>query len=215
MANSNGVLRMPEAYFDAVRPGLIVYGLLSRQELRDGSDLHPVLSMRTRIGHIKRVAQGEGIGYGHTFTTWRPSVIATIPVGYYDGYLRQFSNVGEVLVRGCRAPVVGRVCMDQALIDVTDVPQAALGDEVMLYGRQGDDAISVEEMAARVNRIPYELTCALSPRVRREFVRGGEVVVETPFRSVVPREVLRQGLLKPVTPDDGKPVPGPAKRGAA
>jgi alanine racemase len=215
MANSNGVLRMPEAYFDGVRPGLLLYGLLSRPELSSRLDLKPALSMRTAIAHIKAVAEGEKIGYGHTFATWRRSVLAALPIGYHDGYIRQFSNVGQVLVRGQRAPVVGRVCMDQTLIDVTDVPDVQLGDEVVIYGRQGKDMIGVEEMAGRVDRIPYELTCAVSPRVRREFVLNGAVVVETPFVSVVPSAALNQGFLNATAAADEGPAPESAKRGAA
>jgi alanine racemase len=214
MANSNGVMRLPEAYFDAVRPGLMLYGMLSRLDLRDKVDLQPALSMRTAIAHIKAVATGEKIGYSHTFATWRPSVIATLPIGYHDGFIRQFSNTGEVLVRGRRAPVVGRVCMDQTLIDVTDVPGAQLGDEVVIYGRQGEAVIGVEEMARRVKRIPYELTCAVSPRVRREFVLNGAVVVQTPFVSVVPSTALNEGFLN-ATAADERPAAQPAKRGAA
>lgn len=215
MANSNGVLRLPEAYFDGVRPGLMLYGLCSRQDLRSVADLRPVLSMRTRICHRKRVPRGEKIGYGHTFTTWRDSVIATLPLGYHDGFIRQFSNVGEVLVRGRRAPVVGRVCMDQTLIDVTDVPEARLGDEVVIYGRQQEQYVSVEEMAARVERIPYELTCAVGRRVRREFVLNGVVVVETPFRSVVPDAALGRILHTSASSFDAGPDQKPLERGAA
>jgi len=215
MANSNGVLRLPESYFDGVRPGLILYGLCSRPGLGPSVDLKPVLSMRTRISHCKRVARGEKIGYGHTFATWRDSVIATIPIGYHDGFIRQFSNVGEVLVHGVRAPVVGRVCMDQTLIDVTDVPDVRLWDEVVIYGCQGDQYVGVEEMAARVDRIPYELTCAVGRRVRREFVLNGVVVVETPFRSVVQDAAVGRMFPSSVPSPDAEPQAEPAKRGAA
>ncbi len=213
MANSNGVMRLPEAYFSGVRPGLMLYGMLSRPDLKSLVDLRPALSMRTCIAHIKSVPTGEKIGYGHTFATWRPSVVATLPIGYHDGFIRQFSNQGEVLVRGRRAPVVGRVCMDQTLIDVTDVPGAQLGDEVVIYGRQGEASIGVEEMARRVDRIPYELTCAVSPRVRREFVLNGSVVLQTPFVSLVPTTALNEGFLNATA--DGRPADQPAKLGAA
>lgn len=215
MANSNGVLRVPEAYFDGVRPGLMLYGLCSRPELQATAGLRPVLTMRTRISHCRKLPGGEKIGYGHTFTTWRDSVVATLPIGYHDGLIRQFSNMGEVLVRGRRVAMVGRVCMDQTLIDVTDVPDAQPGDEVVIYGRQGDQYIGVEEMAARVDRIPYELTCAVGWRVRREFVLNGVVVVETPYRSVVPEAVL-EGIFPASSPSaDGEIQAEPAKRGAA
>lgn len=215
MANSNGVLRLPESYFDGVRPGLILYGLYSRDELRPVVKLRPVLSMRTRICECKRIPEGEKIGYGHTFTTWRESVIAALPVGYHDGFIRQFSNVGEVLVRGKRAPVVGRVCMDQTLVDVTDVPGVQTGDEVVIYGEQDGEHISVEEMAHRVDRIPYELTCAVGRRVRREFVLNGVVVVETPMRSVVQGAALSRILATSPALSDGKLRRKPLKRGAA
>ncbi len=214
MANSNAVLRLPEAHFDAVRPGLMLYGLFSRPELRARVQLEPVLSMRTRIMQCRRLAEGEKLGYGRTFTTWRDSVIATLPVGYHDGFIRQFSNTGEVLVRGRRVPVVGRVCMDQTLVDVTDVPDAQPGDEVVIYGAQGTDSISVEEMANRVERIPYELTCSVGPRVRREFVQDGTVVVETPFRSLVPAGAVKEEIFSRAEGDE-PPDRGPLKRGAA
>jgi alanine racemase len=153
--------------------------------MRGVLDLRPVLSMRTRVAHLKRVPAGEKLGYGHTYATGRASTIATLPIGYHDGFIRQFSNVADVLVGGRRAPVVGRVCMDQTLVDVTEVPGVGLGDEVVIYGRQGEQQISVEEMARRVDRIPYELTCCIGRRVRREFVLNGAVVVESPFTSVV------------------------------
>jgi alanine racemase len=212
MANSNGVLRVPEARFDGVRPGLILYGLCSRPDIKDCVDLSPVLSMRTRISHCKRIRQGEKVGYGHTFTTWRDSLIATLPLGYHDGYIRQFSNTGEVLVRGRRAPVIGRVCMDQTLIDVTDVPRVQIGDEAVVYGHQGTDAIALEEMAARVDRIPYELSCAVGRRVRREFVLNGVVVVESPFRSVVPDDALSRIFEAAAGGDRGEPVSSDAER---
>ncbi len=214
MANSNGVLRLPGAYFDGVRPGLIIYGLYPRADLRAVVDLKPVLSMRTRVGHCMRLPEGEKVGYGHTFTTWRESVIAMLPIGYHDGYIRQFSNVGEVLVRGRRAPVVGRVCMDQTLVDVTEVPDVRVGDEVVIYGGQGTDFISIEEMAERVDRIPYELTCCVGPRVRREFVLNGEVVVETPFRSAVPSGSWRERFLNAASSNETLDTDA-LKRGAA
>ncbi len=215
MANSNGVLRLPEAHFGGVRPGLMLYGLFSRPDLREVAPLEPVLSMRTRIIHLQRLSEGEKVGYGRTFTTWRDSVIATLPVGYHDGYIRQFSNTGEVLVRGRRAAVVGRVCMDQTLVDVTEVPDAQVGDEVVIYGKQGDATITVEEMAARVERIPYELTCSVGPRVRRQFVQNGRVVVETPFRSVVPPGSLEANFLGSAAPSDEATDTEPRKKGAA
>jgi alanine racemase len=190
MANSNGVLRLPESHFDAVRPGLITYGLYSREDLKVSAGLRAAMSLRTRISHLKRVARGESISYGRTFTTERDSVIAALPIGYHDGYDRGFSNAGEVLVRGRRAPVVGIVCMDQTLIDVTDVPDVQPGDEAVLYGEQGNERITIEDAGRRIGRISYELVCMLGRRVRREYVLNGKVVTSSPPRSVVPDETL-------------------------
>ena len=192
LANSAGTLRLPEARLDCVRPGLIFYGLRPRTVAEPSIPLKPVMSLHTRVVFCKRVPAGTKLGYGHTFTTWRESVIATLPIGYHDGYVRQYSNTGEVLIRGFRAPVVGRVCMDQTLVDATDVPAVQVGDEVVIYGEQSGRRILIEEMAARLDRIPYEFTCAVGGRVRRQYVLGGAVVGETPMRSLVPTGVLRQ-----------------------
>ena len=211
LANSNGVLRLPEAHFDAVRPGLIVYGMCSPAGMHALAHLRPVMSLRTRIVQCRRIAAGEKIGYGHTHTLRRDSVIATLPIGYHDGYDRGLGNVGQVLVRGRRAPIVGRVCMDQTMIDVTDVPGVQVGDEVVLYGAQGEECIPIEEAAAKAGRIPYELTCAMGRRVRREYVLDGVVVPSTPPRSVVPPDTLSHILSMGAASGDEscrKAVPG-------
>ena len=215
MANSCAALRMPEAHFDCVRPGLILYGLSPRGGLDCKIQLSPVMSLHSRVSFCKSVRAGEKLSYGHTFTAWRDSVVATIPIGYHDGFLRQYSNTGQVLVRGRRTPVVGRVCMDQTLVDVTDVPDVRAGEEVVIYGEQGGSRISVEEMASLVDRIPYELTCSVGGRVRRQYVLDGVVVGETPMRSLVPPAVLRQIFPERTTVADERAA-GPAdRRGAA
>jgi len=203
MANSDGVLRMRDAYFDGVRPGLMLYGMLSRSSLRAVADVRPVLSLRTRIAFCKALSGGEKISYGRTYTLWRDSVIATLPIGYYDGYDRRLGNTGEVLVRGRRVPVVGRVCMDQTLVDVTDVPGAQVGDEVVLYGRQGDESIRIEEMGYLGNMIPYELTCSIGRRVRREYVLNGAAVAVVPPRSVVANDAVGRIFGVGAKSDDG------------
>jgi len=215
MANSCGVLRMPEAYFDGVRPGLIMYGLYPRKALRSVIHLTPVLSLHTAVAHCKRVPAGEKLGYGHTFTTWRESVIATLPIGYHDGFVRDYSNKGEVLIRGRRAPVVGRVCMDQTLVDVTDIPGVRQGDEVVIYGRQGGRTIRVEEMASLIGTIPYELTCAISRRVRRQFVLNGHVIAETSTHSTLPQAVLKEVFSHLAASREQTAPSEVAKRGAA
>lgn len=177
MANSGAVMRMPDSYLDCVRPGLLLYGMYPRDFLSLRSrrlNLQPVLSMHTRVSFCKRVPAGEKLGYGHTFTTWRESIIATLPLGYHDGFLRQYSNRGQVLVRGRRVPVVGRVCMDQTLVDVTDVPGVELGDEVVLYGRQNGETIRCEEVAELLGTIANEIVCAVGRRVPRVYLGGVE-----------------------------------------
>jgi len=214
-ANSCAVLRLPESHFDAVRPGLILYGIYPRSFLKGRAGLRPALSFRTHIMHLKRVGADVSLGYGHTFTTDRPSQIATLPVGYHDGYVRDFSNEGSVLVRGHRAPVVGRICMDQTLVDVTEVPGVREGDEVVLYGQQGDESINVGEMAELVGGIPYELTCAIGRRVRREFTVDGHTVGEAPQRSMIPTPLLHKMSLELPELDGKKRAAGEGQLGAA
>ncbi len=185
-ANSAATLQIPEAHMQCIRPGLILYGLYPPNIKPNGVELTPVLTLRSKIAFCKKVPAGTKIGYGHTFTTRRESVIATIPVGYHDGYMRQYSNKGEMIVRGRRVPVVGRVCMDQTLLDVTDVPEARVDDEVVVYGQQGGERIGIEEMAKRIDTIPNEVTCAVGARVRRKYISKGQVVGVTPEGSFVP-----------------------------
>jgi alanine racemase len=213
-ANSCGVLRLPDARFDAVRPGLILYGLRPLPDMSPEVDLRPVMALRTRIGHRRHVRRGEGIGYGHAFTAWRDSTIGILPLGYADGYPRALSNVGEVLVRGVRVPVVGRVCMDQTLVDLTDVPGVQVGDEVVLYGQQGTERVTVDDMAARIGAISYELSCAVGRRVRREFVLNGVVVVEPGRQPSVSAQTVEQvAILTAATAHERLPQQ-PAERGA-
>ncbi len=215
MANSCAVLRMPAAYLDCVRPGLILYGLCPRACGNRIIHLKPVMSLHTRVSFCKRVPAGQKLGYGHTFTTWRESVIATLPIGYHDGFLRQYSNTGQVLIRGRRAPVVGRVCMDQTLADVSDIPGVRAGDEVVIYGEQGGRRISIEEMASMLDSIPYELTCSVGGRVRRQYVLKDTVVAETAMRSLVPPELVRQIFPARAPALDERAQRQAARRGAA
>jgi alanine racemase len=170
MANSAAIFDFPEARFDAVRPGISVYGLRPSSAIVNAEvqALQPVLEWKSRITFLKSVPAGTGLSYGHTAGTHRDSLIATIPCGYGDGLSRRFSNNLEVLVGGLRCPLVGRVTMDQSLIDVTDVGASiALGDEVVILGRQGDQEITAEELAARIGTINYEIVTAISTRVPR------------------------------------------------
>jgi len=167
-SNSAAILQWPEADFDGVRPGLTVYGLYPACGPGRGIEVREVLTLKTRVVFMKTVPSGTPISYGRTHIVRRPSRIATLPVGYADGYSRALSNRGEAAVRGVGVPVIGRVCMDQIMIDVTDVPDAQVGDEVVLYGG-GFDYLGVGNIAARIGTIPYEVLCAISKRVPRIY----------------------------------------------
>ena len=171
LSNSAAVIDRPELHdgleLNLVRPGLMLYGLSPAPWMRNKTVLRPVLSWKTAVIHLKRVAKGTPVSYGSTWIAPRESVIATLPVGYADGYDRAYSNRGEVLIRGRRAPIAGRVCMDLFMVDVTDIPGVALSDEVVLLGAQGDQRISAEELAELSGTIPYEILCRVGARVPR------------------------------------------------
>jgi alanine racemase len=178
-ANSAATVRGLVKPGEYVRTGLSLYGA---EPLDAGeSRLEPVMRWRTEILRLKELPPGHGVGYGLTFRTKRPSRIATLPVGYADGYDRALSNKGDILVRGRRAPVVGRVSMDLVTIDVTDISDAALGDEAVLLGRQGNDEVSVEEIAAKTGTIPWEVLCAVSARVPRVYRDGESITIRSRF----------------------------------
>ena len=170
MSKSAALITVPAANFSMVRPGLILYGMYPAANLRKRISLKPVLTWKTRIIQLKRSPIGTSIGYGRTFVTKRNSLIATLPVGYADGYRRLLSNRGQVLVRGQRAPVVGRVSMDLTTVDVTDIRNVQQGDEVVLLGRQGSGEIPADEMAAWANTISYEIFTSIGDRVPRIHV---------------------------------------------
>jgi alanine racemase len=167
LANSAATARGLVEPGDFVRVGIALFGAKPLDD--GGSRLEPILRWRTEIARLKELPAGSAIGYGVTFRTSRPSRIATLPVGYADGYSRSLSNNAEVLIRGRRAPVIGRVSMDLVTIDVTDIPQAMLGDEVVLLGKQIGEEIAVEEMAKRAGTISYEVFCRISRRVPRIY----------------------------------------------
>jgi alanine racemase len=167
-ANSIGLLRFTQSHCNMVRPGLVIYGLYPKENIP--ITLEPVMSLKTKIVFVKDVPAGRTISYGRTYVTQKPTRIATIPIGYGDGYLRALSNKAHVLVKGKRAPVVGRICMDQAMIDIGGIKNVKIGDEVVLFGTQGKERISVEEIARLAGTIPYEIVCLVSPRVPRVYL---------------------------------------------
>jgi len=171
-SNSAGILAYPEADFDAVRPGIMIYGHYPSSEVPRAIPIREALTLKTRIVFLKQAEAGTSVSYGRTYVLKRRSLVATLPVGYGDGYSRLLSNRGEVAVRGVRAPVIGRVCMDQILIDVTDVPGVRLGDEVVLYGG-GFDYLSVTRIAESIGTISYEVLCNIGKRVHRVYLNSG------------------------------------------
>lgn len=176
-SNSAGIVDIPEANMDLVRAGITLYGLWPSKEVdHTRIDLKPVLSLITHVAYVKELKAGREISYGGTYVTKETRKIATIPVGYADGYARGLSNKGEVLIHGKRAPICGRVCMDQFMVDVTDIPEVTSGDEVILIGRDGDEMITMEEVGERSGRFNYEFACDLGKRIPRVFVHKGKVI---------------------------------------
>ncbi|MGN0401056.1 MAG: alanine racemase [Acetatifactor sp.] len=175
-SNSAGILEMPEANMDLVRAGITLYGLYPSEEVsRDIVKLAPALSIYSRIVYIKKLLPGESVSYGGTFTAEREMRIATIPLGYGDGYPRSLSGKGYVLVHGKRAPILGRVCMDQMMVDVTEIANAAEGDRVVLLGYDEEEHISAESLGRMSGRFNYELVCDIGKRVPRVYIRDGNV----------------------------------------
>jgi alanine racemase len=168
-ANSAGILNFRNSWLNAVRPGLILYGI-NPLDRSIPITLKPILTFKTRIMQLKPVGAGVCIGYGGAYTTTKPSLIATLPVGYADGLNRLLSNQGSALVRGQKAAIVGKVSMDLSLIDVTAITGVSVGDEVVLIGRQGDLEISVRQIAEQTSTIPYEVLCRIGQRVPRVYV---------------------------------------------
>ncbi len=169
VSNSAAMILRPDAHFELMRPGLALYGLPPVHAVRERVELRPVMTFKTRLMQLKRVPAGCGVSYGHTFITSRASTIGVLPVGYADGYRRGLQMGGEVLVRGRRAPVVGAICMDLTMIDLTDVPDARVGDEVILWGGTGEAMISVNDVARLAQTISYEMLCTVGRRVPRIY----------------------------------------------
>ena len=176
-SNSAAIMEMPETHNDMVRPGIILYGIYPSDEVdRNLLDIKPVMSFKTRITHLKTLPEERQISYGGRYTASAGAVIATVAVGYADGYTRAQSGKAEVLYKGQRAKVVGNICMDQCMIDMTDFPDAKIGDEIVLMGISEDGFISADEVGARYGTIGYEVVCAVNRRVPRYYIRDGKVV---------------------------------------
>jgi alanine racemase len=169
IAGSGGILQHPSSYYEMVRPGIILYGIYPSAELPRSLPLEPVLSLKTRVVYFKVVPRGSKVSYGGTWTAQRDTRVVTLPVGYGDGYSRALSNRGEVLIHGRRHRIIGRVTMDATMIELGD-DSAFNGDEVTLIGREGSEAITVEELAELVGTIPYEILTSINTRVPRKYV---------------------------------------------
>lgn len=180
-SNSAGIVEIPDANMDMVRAGITLYGLWPSEDVKkDIISLKPVMSINTHVAFLKELEANRSISYGGTYTTSKKQLIATIPVGYGDGYSRGLSNKGFVLIHGQRAPICGRVCMDQFMIDVTDIPNVKEGDLVTLLGKDGDEMITMEELGELSGRFNYEFACLITNRVPRIYYRNGKIVSERP-----------------------------------
>lgn len=166
LANSAAILEMPETHFDMVRAGIILYGLWPSDEVKRSVDLWPAMQLKTKIAYVKKMPPKQSISYGAIFETKRFSTIATLPLGYADGYTRLLTGKAEVLVKGRRAPIVGKICMDQCMVDVTDIENVAVGDEVVLFGNA---ELPADEIARLLGTINYEVICMVSKRVPRFY----------------------------------------------
>ena len=180
VSNSAGIIRLREANKDMVRAGITVYGLMPSADVEtDIVPLKPVMSLVSHISYVKNIEAGDEVSYGGTFKAEKTMRVATIPVGYADGYPRMLSGKGHVLIKGRKAPILGRVCMDQFMVDVTDIEGAKRGDEVVLLGKQGDERITAEELGDLSGRFNYELVCDISKRVPRNFIYEGRIIEQS------------------------------------
>ncbi len=205
-ANSACVFTAAPLY-DCVRPGISAYGVLPGA-LPGAAELEPVMSLHSQVVFLKDIPQGAAVGYGSTWIAARPTRIATIPCGYNDGVAWRLSNVGEVLVRGARARIVGRVSMDYTCIDVGDIPGVSVGDRVTLVGAQGAERITLEELAAKAGTIPYELSCSVGKRVERLYV-GGEPASERDWLTPAPAREPRTDSVTPPRASPSHPSAAP------
>lgn len=177
IANSAAIIDLPETHYEAVRPGIILYGYYPSNEVnKKNIDLKPAMTLKTNVVHIKILPPGEYVSYGRKYKTERESVIATLPIGYADGYTRLLFQKGKVILKGKFAPVIGRICMDQCMIDITDIKGVEIGDEVILIGEDGNNKFTADTVAELIGTINYEVICMISKRVPRVYIKDGKVV---------------------------------------
>ena len=176
-SNSAGIIDLKEANIDMVRAGIALYGLYPSEEVnKENVCLTPALELKSIVSYLKTVPKGSPIGYGATFVTQKETKVATVSIGYGDGYPRALSNKGYALVRGKKAPIIGRICMDQFMMDVSDIPEIQQGDTVTLIGKDQNEQITVEELAELVGTFNYEFVCDLGKRIPRVYISGGKIV---------------------------------------
>ncbi|MGY5240476.1 alanine racemase [Clostridium tertium] len=177
LSNSAAIIDLPESHYDYVRPGIIQYGYYPSDEVdKNHFDIKHVLTWKTKIIHIKEVEENEYIGYGQTFKTSRKTVVATLPVGYADGYSRGLSNKGKVIINGQLAPIIGNVCMDQFMVDITDIENVHLGNEVILLGSDGNVKFDADDIAKLTNTISYEVLCLIGRRAPRIYIKDYKTI---------------------------------------
>ncbi len=182
ISNSAGIVDLPEMNLDMVRPGIILYGLYPSSEIKQKKlNIKPVMSLKTRISHVKTIHEKGGVSYGLKHMAEKGDKIATIPIGYADGYTRLLSNKGKVLVKGKRVPVVGTICMDQCMIDVSKIEDVQVGDEVILFGSDGRNTLYVEELAKKIGTINYEVICMIGRRVPRVYLQNNQIIKITDY----------------------------------
>jgi alanine racemase len=179
-SNSAGIIDVREADMELVRAGVAIYGLYPSEDVGEEKvKLHPALELISHVAHVKWVEAGTPVSYGGTYVTERRTRIATVPVGYGDGYPRSLSNNGYVLIHGKQAPILGRVCMDQFMVDVTEIDNVAYGDKIVLVGKDGDQELPVEQLSEMSGRFNYEFVCDLGKRIPREYLRHGQIVAQS------------------------------------
>lgn len=175
--NSATIIDLPDMHMDMVRAGIMLYGLKPSDEVMQNKlELKQVMSLKVRISHVKEMDAGQSVSYGRKFIADRKSKIASLPIGYADGYTRMLSGKAEALAGGKRVPIAGRICMDQCMIDVTGIENVNVGDEVVLFGKQGNEFIHIDELAEKLGTINYEIVCMIGKRVPRVYIKNGKIV---------------------------------------